>query len=37
MDAWSRRRGALWFALAAIGALMGVEIAGGFLFHSLAL
>src|SRR5438309_11194751 len=37
MDAWSRRRGALWFALAANGALMGAEIAGGFLFHSLAL
>jgi cobalt-zinc-cadmium efflux system protein len=37
MDAWSRRRSALWFALAANGALMGAEVAGGFLFHSLAL
>jgi len=37
MDAWSRRRGALWFALTANGALMGAETAGGFLFHSLAL
>jgi cobalt-zinc-cadmium efflux system protein len=37
MDARSRRRGALWIALAANAALMAAEIAGGFLFHSLAL
>jgi cobalt-zinc-cadmium efflux system protein len=37
MDARSARRGALWLALAANAALMGAEIAGGFLFQSLAL
>lgn len=37
MDARSRRRGALWIALAANAVLMAAEIAGGFLFHSLAL
>ncbi len=37
MDARSARRGALWLALVANAALMGAEIAGGFLFQSLAL
>jgi cobalt-zinc-cadmium efflux system protein len=37
MDARSRRRGALLLALAANAALMGAEIAGGFVFRSLAL
>ena len=37
MDARSKRRGALWFALAANASLMVVEIGGGFAFHSLAL
>ena len=37
MDARSKRRGALWIALAANAALMAAEIAGGFAFHSLAL
>jgi cobalt-zinc-cadmium efflux system protein len=37
MDARSARRGALWLALVANAALMAAEIAGGFLFQSLAL
>jgi cobalt-zinc-cadmium efflux system protein len=37
MDARSKRRGALWIALAANAALMAAEIAGGFAFRSLAL
>jgi cobalt-zinc-cadmium efflux system protein len=37
MDARSKRRGALWIALAANAALMAAEIAGGFAFQSLAL
>jgi cobalt-zinc-cadmium efflux system protein len=37
MDPRSRRRGALWLAMAANAALMAAEIAGGFLFQSLAL
>jgi cobalt-zinc-cadmium efflux system protein len=37
MDPRSRRRGALWIAMAANAALMAAEIAGGFLFQSLAL
>jgi cobalt-zinc-cadmium efflux system protein len=37
MDARSKRRGALWIALAANAALMVAEIAGGFAFRSLAL
>jgi cobalt-zinc-cadmium efflux system protein len=37
MDARSKRRGALWVALAANAALMAAEIAGGFAFRSLAL
>jgi cobalt-zinc-cadmium efflux system protein len=37
MEARSKRRGALWAALAANAALMAAEIAGGFAFHSLSL
>jgi cobalt-zinc-cadmium efflux system protein len=37
MDARSKRRGALWIALAANAVLMAAEIAGGFAFRSLAL
>ena len=37
MDPRSKRRGALWIALAANAALMAAEIAGGFAFQSLAL
>lgn len=37
MDARSKRRGALWIALAANAALMAAEVAGGFAFRSLAL
>jgi cobalt-zinc-cadmium efflux system protein len=37
MDARSKRRGALWVALAANAALMVAEIVGGFAFNALAL